>query len=373
MVDSKPVGLEKPSDGKTPVDEPVIHVIPEKFFGAGLKIKAPPLPAAPGAPVAVPVPGAPGAPQPPKKGAPRLAIFIALAIFLLAALGGGAWFFLRPKPAPAPVVNEPVVVAPRCGDNMCEAPSETSANCQADCGAPAPVCGDDKCEAPSETFASCPDDCTPPGPTCGDNKCESPESLDSCPNDCTPPSPKPGEDNDSDGLSDQEEREVFGTDPNSPNTDRDSFVDLNEALNLFDPALPSPAMLRDSKKMAVYSNAASGYSMIRPILWTAKETADQPVMFNAPSGEFVSVVVVEKSVGQGMMDWYLAQAPGITSSQVEPYKTRQGYDAILSPDRQTAYVDLGNRVAVVSYNLASQPNVQYRVTFQVMVQSLIKK
>ena len=58
-----------------------------------------------------------------------------------------------------------------CGDGKCDGPSETSANCPADCGGntlgdatttgPA-VCGDGKCQAPGETMFLCPADCKTP-------------------------------------------------------------------------------------------------------------------------------------------------------------------------------------------------------------------
>lgn len=373
MVETKPTGLEKPAGAVPAADEPVIHVIPEKFYGAGLKMKVKDAP--PSVPPSVPPPGVPAIPAPAKPKKSRLPLFVAIGVVLLLLVGGVVYFLTRP-PATTPIVNVNTTPAPRCGDAKCDAPDETSANCSSDCGAPAPVCGDSKCEAPDETSANCSADCGAPAPVCGDNKCEAPtETVEECPADCRPPEPEPGVDNDSDGLSDQEEREVFGTDPASPNTDKDSFVDLNEALNLFDPARPAPSMLRDSPTFAVYSNVADNYALIRPAAWTAKAGSEGSgeVMFTAPSGEFIVVLTEEKPLAQSLMDWYLAQSPGFTSSQVEPYKTRNGFDAILSPDRQTAYVDFGDHVIVVSYNLGSQLNVQYRVTFQVMVQSLEKK
>ncbi|MEY4744139.1 MAG: hypothetical protein RL272_84 [Candidatus Parcubacteria bacterium] len=342
-MDNKPTELQKPVGTPAPSgDEPVIHVIPEKFYGAALKKKIPKEVAPKQTAATGPAPAA----KPAKKGPPVILIVIVLLLF-----GGGgaaAFFFLR-KPASKPVAV--VNTAP-----------------------PAPVCGDKKCEAPTETPQSCSSDCGPPPPVCGDAKCEAPETFESCAADCKPPEPTPGLDSDSDGLTDEEEKNVFGTNPFDPNTDKDSYVDLNEALNLFDPAKPSPAMLKDSSQIAVYSNAAQNYVIFRPAAWSVRESDDtkKEVFFDGPSGEFVEVLVQSKEKAQSIMDWYLAQSPGVTSSQVEPYKTRQGYDAVMSPDRFTAYVDGGDRVYVVTYNLGKRFEIQYKVTFQMMVQSLQK-
>lgn len=368
-----PNALEKPTGVAPAEGEPVIHVIPDKFYGSALRKKVREMPIQTGVtPPGPRAPAPPGAPLPSKPKGKKWILLAVLAVVLLGAIGGAVYVFTRPakKPEVAAVVPPPTV----CGDGRCESPKETPQNCSADCGPPPPVCGDKKCDA-TESPQTCPGDCGPPPPVCGDGKCETPETYEACPADCKPPEPKPGIDTDSDGLSDQEELEVFGTSPTSPNSDGDSYVDLNEALNLFDPAKPTPALLKDNPHISIYSNAAQNYVIYRPTAWSVKD-ADDPekktVFFNAPSGEFIEVLIQDKQAKQSLMDWYLSQAPGVTSSQVESYKTKMGYDAILSPDRMNAYVDFGDKAVVVSYNLGKQLIINYRVTFQVMVTSLKK-
>jgi len=67
-----------------------------------------------------------------------------------------------------------------CGNNVCEGPVETTANCPADCPAPA-TCGDNTCQS-GEDFGNCPADCQ----TCndGNNTCDAGESTFNCPQDC---------------------------------------------------------------------------------------------------------------------------------------------------------------------------------------------
>lgn len=368
-------------------DEPVIHVIPEKFYGAALKKNV-----AKSNPTATPTgAGAGTPPQPPanpddspipplkpkkKKGSIVPVIIIAVLVLLLGGLAA-YYFLVLSKPPAQTNTNVPQVntntapVGPVCGNARCET-GETFASCSADCQPPAPVCGDQKCDA-TESNDSCPADCAPPAPVCGNSQCEEPtETEASCPADCAPPAPTVGADADSDGLSDEEEASVFGTNPNDPNTDKDSFVDLNEALNLFDPAKPSPSSLRDAAGIAVYANADQQYEIFRPSSWVVREegTAKDSVFFSAQGGEFVQVLMQERTDDGSLLDWYLAQSPGVSATQVVTYKTRQGNDALISPDQLVHYVALGNRIAVVTYNVGQRNELHYKITFQMMVQSL---
>lgn len=369
--------LQKPGAPAPTNVEPVIHVIPEKFYGAALKQKAPPLkPTPPVIPAAAlestppPPPTVPGAPVPKKKKFPILLILI-LAVILLGGGGTAAYFLLIKK---APVVNTPPVTIPAgpvCGNGKCESPTESTSSCLADCPAPAPVCGDSKCEEGKETPDSCASDCGLPAPKCGDNKCDTGETSDSCLADCKPEPIVSGLDADSDGLTDEEEKTVYGTNASNPNTDNDKFVDLNEVLSLFDPAKPEPAMLRDNPGIASYTNRTLGIELLRPAGWTVSEQEDtKQVTFSAQGGESFKLRAVAKEATQSLKDWYTSTYPAAAPEQAELSRTRQGYDAIVSPDRQTIHVDGGTGVFIATYELGPRKELQYKVTFQMLTQSL---
>ena len=373
-------GLDRPAGAPTGASpsEPVIHVIPDNFYGAALKKKVvtpkkeAPKPVAPPPKPPVP-PGLPGAVPPKPKNKLPLILIIAGAVLLLGGGGAAAYFFVfAKKPAPPVVTNQNTNTAPKpvCGDNTCDPTAESSLTCPADCGAPKPVCGDRKCDTPSETPQNCSSDCGPPPPVCGDNKCETPEDFKNCPADCQPPEPVPGLDSDSDGVTDLEEQTIFGTNPYDPDSDHDSFVDLNEILNLFNPAKPRPSMLKDNPGIALYRSADRAFEIFYPDRWTKKDNADEGTVFTAPSGEFIQILIEANTAGQSLMDWYLQQAPGVRSSEVQMFKTSGGYDEILSPDRLTAFVASGHRVFVISYNLGSVLDIQFKATFSMMISSL---
>ena len=378
-------GLEKPPGtptatppGGAPSDT-VIHVIPDEFYGAALRKKVVEPPKKPAVPPTAPRPAVPAVPKPPQpKKRSRLPVILVI-IFLLLVLGGGAaYYFLIYKPGqtakkpvqPAVNANINAPAAPVCGDGKC-ATSENFASCPADCPPPGPVCGDNKCEDP-ETTETCSADCPPPGPVCGDNKCDEGETLETCAADCEPPEPVPGNDADFDGVTDAEETGIYGSDMNNSDSDGDSFVDLNEVLNLFDPAKPRPAMLVDNPGIALYKNTAQGYEIFRPAAWTMNEKGEnnKETYFTSSRGEFIEVLVESNDEGKTLMDWYLVQSPGVMSSEVQLFKTLGGYEEILSPDKMTAFVAVGKRVFVISYNLGDIGKIEYTVTFKTMINSL---
>ena len=356
-------GLEKPPGTPTATppggapSETVIHVIPDEFYGAALKkrvVEPPKKPAIPVSPTAPkpPVPTAPKPPQPKRRG--PLPIIIVVVLLLVVLGGGAAYYFLIYKPGQT--VKKPVQ-QPAVNTNV-NAPSE-------------PICGDGKCAA-SENFASCPVDCPPPGPVCGDNKCEDPETLETCAADCQPAEPVAGLDSDSDGVTDAEETGIYGTDQNNSDSDGDSFVDLNEVLNLFNPAKSRPSMLADNPGVAVYKNTVLGYEIFRPAAWVVSEKGENNMetYFTSSKGEFIEVLTESNDAGKTLMDWYLEQSPGVKSSEVQLFKTLAGYEEILSPDKMTAFVAAGKKVFVISYNLGDSDKVDYKITFKMMVNSL---
>ena len=355
-----PQELEKPTGSVGKPEEVVIHVIPKEFYGGVVPARR----ATAAAPAAAPPP-----PSAPKKGGGLAIVITLLLIVLLGGGGAGAYFFLLKK---KPVVKAPP--APVCGNSQCET-GETYSTCPKDCPPPPPVCGDGKCET-GENRDNCPSDCQPPAPVCGNGQCEDGESSATCPTDCPPPVPVAGQDTDSDGLTDMEETQIYGTDPRDVDSDHDGFIDLNEVLNLYNPAVPTGKTgdkLIQNPGLTTYENDVQKYSLYRPTSWTVREVGDtkSEVDFTAADGESVQVKVQPKDEKLSIMDWYLSQATGIKSSEVTLFKTkRAGQEALQSPDKLTSYVDVGNRVIVLHYNLAKDNLMQFRATFLMMVTSV---
>ncbi len=343
-----------------------IHVIPEQFYGAATRpdvrvttpvegqapAAAPVIPAEP----VVPVPEVPAevAGEPLKEEMkPRRRRWPWLVLVVL-LLGGSAavawWYFIGSVPTPAPT---PVVVGPQCGNGLCET-GETVDLCNLDCK-PVVVCGDNKCEA-TETAQSCVADCGP-APV------------------VTPPlplPPEPGADADNDGLTDVEERTVFGSDPNNVNTDRDNFVDLNEVLNLYDPAVVTPATL--DKNSGITTITAEKFTLLMPKAWLASTGEDGAQTFAAPGNEQIIVRVITKATEQTFKDWYIENYSPANPAAVEILKNRRGLEYVVADDRLRAWVDLGGGTVVgVRYDLVGATTIEYKNVFAMVVQSVGKK
>ncbi|OGL67145.1 hypothetical protein A2856_03705 [Candidatus Uhrbacteria bacterium RIFCSPHIGHO2_01_FULL_63_20] len=213
-------------------------VMPEKYRGGAQAMTQPKPPAPVTAPVAVappppPKPAAPtGKPVPMKKKSKTPTILLIVGLALLASLGFGAYFLLRP--------TTPAVTTP----------------------SPRPV--------PTPTPTP-----TPPPPE--------PEPE---------PVPIPGADQDGDGLTDIEERLIYGSDPANTDTDADGYPDALEVENRYNPAAVAPRTLLEAGVVRLLEEGPGGplaYAILYPTGWSVAVADDSAsVTFTAPTGETVT-------------------------------------------------------------------------------------
>ena len=184
--------------------------------------------------------------------------------------------------------------------------------------------------------------------------------------------PPGGLDADADGLTDVEEK-IYGTNPNSPDTDNDGFLDGNEVFNLYNPNGKAPATLLSAGLVKPITGSI-GWSMLIPISWklSADSTADgtQDIV-QSGSAETFLISVQDNPNHLSLSDWVLAKNPGTTIDQLLKYTTKRGYEGILGPDLLTTYLPWGNSVFVFTYQLNGQPFINYRTTYAMMLNSLI--
>lgn len=344
--------------GATPGRPPVVREIVEKKT------------------VEAPSPKPPVVPKPNvKKKSRKLIIIIASAVVLVAGGGSAAYILLSPKPKPPEPVNTNVNTTPKpvCGNSNVESGE------QCDLGSMNGVDG-------SGCSASCKTVAVPPPVVCGNGVLETGEDCDKgadngktdsgCSTECKmaaktpPPPPNTCVDSDSDGLTDTEEKDIYGTGPYSLDTDKDTFNDGNEAAHLYDPMLKAPAMLRDSKEVKVVESKAQGYSVLVPAKWSYSGVDSPEFLATAPDGELLEVLVTAKPENQSLVEWHLALSPGTENDDVERFKTMQGYDALRSPDRLTTYVDPGNgKIYTLTYSYDDQSCLSFRTTYEAFIGS----
>ncbi len=73
----------------------------------------------------------------------------------------------------------------------------------------------------------------------------------------SPPPPNPAEDSDNDGLSDDDELNIYLTDPNNPDTDNDGYEDGYEVVNGYDPLDPDS---NPQQNVVIIDNGETGTS-----------------------------------------------------------------------------------------------------------------
>lgn len=185
-----------------------------------------------------------------------------------------------------------------------------------------------------------------------------------------PTLPPGGLDSDSDGLSDIEEA-VFGTDARVPDTDRDGFLDGNEAFHLYNPAAAAPVRLLDSGLVVPFVSPA-GWSLYVPSGWTATldENDGSRATIRTGQGEVFRVTIADNPNELSLADWYIAGHAGIAPSQLREILTKGGLEGLLGPDRLDAHFAWDGKILILTYDLASRPFIQFRTTYEMMLNSL---
>ncbi len=374
-----------------PSAEPEIVVIPEKFYGAALKAKMP-------EPVKPAEPGVVAAPKPRHTG-----LVIGIIAALVFGIGGAFMYFnqdlLFPKPVsppPAPIVTPPAPSTPPSAPANLVATStspqsasltwtdaatdETGFRIERTEGAAAFV----PITNLASNSASFLDTSVQPGHSyryrvfATNSSGDSPASNDVAVDVAALPPPPPeqpklppaGLDTDSDGLTDLEEA-LFGTNPQNPDTDSDGFLDGNEVFNLYNPNGRAPSRLLDAKLVKMWTGSV-GWTIQVPTPWsvTLDATDGSRATIATGHGESFKLSIEDNPSALSVLDWYLASHPTIKPEQVLQYRSKRGYQGIISPDLLTTYIPWGTKVFVFTYDLDGQIFINYRTTYAMMLNSL---
>jgi hypothetical protein len=406
IASAPPIGIPPPptsvSGGAVPPSKKAgdIVVIPEKFYAAALKMKAAEW---------VEEKPAPAPPPPPKPVAPvvvreasssRLPWIILGVVLVLLLVGGGYVYFNRdllfPKPVatpPAPPAPLPVQAPSAPGNLTAAAVSQSVRLTWLDIAgnedgfrverkegegtflpltnlAPNSTAFLDTSAQPGKGYVYRVTALNAGGESAPSN--EAPVSIAALAPAPTPsPSLPPGGlDSDSDGLSDVEEQ-VFNTDPSNPDTDRDSFLDGNEAFHLYNPAAKAPVRLLDSGLVKAFT-APAGWTLYVPAAWTP--TLDRPdgskATLQTGRDELFTLALEDNAQELSAAEWYLAKHPGVTAADLRDFTTKGGLQGVLSPDRLEAVFRWDGQVFVIRYDLHGQSFVNFRTIFGMMLNSL---
>ena len=198
---------------------------------------------------------------------------------------------------------------------------------------------------------------------------ETPEQL-------AQPSAKPerSDDTDGDGLADLEEF-LYGTDPTIADTDKDSYRDGAEVLNLFSPRKQGEARLAQDDKIAIYANPIHGYTLLYPGSWAAEPVDDQSqnevIIATTTDEEYISVTVDQNLDNASLLDWYQAhnQSASLETMRVQSF---QNLDLLWTADEKTVFTKAVGVAKIISfkYESGNKQKLNFLTTFEMIARGL---
>lgn len=184
--------------------------------------------------------------------------------------------------------------------------------------------------------------------------------------------PKMGRDTDSDSLTDSEEN-LYGSNPNNPDSDNDGFLDGVEVFHLYNPAGEAPVRLLDTGSVKIYSNPQYKYQIYSPSPWTIMPSGNGSVVkFAGSTREAIEINIEENSAHLPLVNWYLSRNSGVKPSELRTFITKSNLDGVKSPDRLTAYISANGFIYVISYRLGTDETMNFLSTFEMMLNSFLR-
>jgi len=183
-----------------------------------------------------------------------------------------------------------------------------------------------------------------------------------------PTAPQTAMDSDNDYLTDLEEN-FYQTDPQSSDSDGDTYLDGVEVRNLYSPIDPE-IKLTDTELVTLFTNESYNYQIYYPTEWVAKALSSDftQVMFSSSLGEFISVLIENNPLGLSAIDWYLSNMPNIEASSLETLEV-SGLPAVKSLDGLNTYVAVGNKIYIINYNVGNDQEKVFETTYKMMLKS----
>lgn len=176
-------------------------------------------------------------------------------------------------------------------------------------------------------------------------------------------------DTDSDGLNDDEEA-VLGTDSSKSDTNDNTYPDLLEIRNDYNPA--GTGRLAENSNLIRYTDNFFEYSLLYPKDWEfSLMDNNRLLVFYAPDDSLIQVYIQENSSNEDIADWYFRTFPG-RELLYDKVKIKDSWEGIENPNSRNVYLTDNNRknIYIVSYIPAVTDRVAYPNIFNLMVDSL---
>lgn len=176
-------------------------------------------------------------------------------------------------------------------------------------------------------------------------------------------------DNDGDGLSDSEET-ILGTDFFKTDSDGDSYDDLTEALNLYNPA--GSGKLINNSNVSKYQNNSFAYNILYPTIWDKNVLSDESsIIFSINSNSFVQVLVEENETGANIKNWYTSRFFTLVDSanSIE----NENWEGVYSEDGLAVYLTNKQKsyIYTILYTVPEGQPQSYINIFKIIVNSFL--
>ncbi|OIO46436.1 MAG: hypothetical protein AUJ28_02450 [Parcubacteria group bacterium CG1_02_37_51] len=178
-----------------------------------------------------------------------------------------------------------------------------------------------------------------------------------------------GLDSDNDTLTDIEEN-LYNTSSILVDTDGDGYSDAAELVNLYDPAIGGSIRLIDSDKVEQYINTTQNYSIYYPSDWTVMALTEDKteLLFNSNTTEFIQVIIIDNPLGLSAEQWYLQYNLSATKADLTEIVVNNTI-GIQTREGLSTYFSLGSKVYAVIYNMGTTSQLNYEITYQMMLKS----
>lgn len=179
-------------------------------------------------------------------------------------------------------------------------------------------------------------------------------------------------DSDADLLTDVEE-ELFGTDPNLPDTDFDGWPDGWEMVHMYDPVQGGAKRIIENPRMTAFENDRYGYTVLYQNAWVAQAVdASDPndVVLTSATGEFIQITAepYENLTSGALEESYLRNKyPGGSLYTLHPFTNKFDVKGFETADGLTAFVEGKNMLYTVRYMPGLRTEINFKRTMAMLV------
>lgn len=175
-------------------------------------------------------------------------------------------------------------------------------------------------------------------------------------------------DTDGDGLTAAEEK-LFGTSPDSADTDSDGFRDNVEISSFYSPNTSGPTTLEQAGFVKPYTPASAEFSIYYPSSWVVSVSPQNPneTLVTSDTGENFSITRSDNPNSLTSWEWYSQNVSYDFNKENVDIITVAKKEAVRTLDGLRVYVVDKNHAYSIVYNLNAAGAVQYPNVFALLL------